>query len=63
METDKVIIVQLDCLMAPDRLNAFRKSLVAQMKEGMIVIPPYAHVTHVGDECKIEVREMEEKHD
>ena len=51
----KVIIVQLDCLMAADRLAAFRKSLLKQMEEGLIVIPPWAHVTYVGDECTIEI--------
>lgn len=58
---DKVIVVQIDCLMPMENVMAFRKELLAQMKEGIIVIPPWAHVSHVGDECKIEIKEMEEQ--
>ncbi|MBO7451351.1 MAG: hypothetical protein J6U54_13385 [Clostridiales bacterium] len=56
---DKVIVVQLDCLMGKDRLAAFRKELLSQMEEGLVVIPPWAHVTYVGDECTVEIKELE----
>lgn len=56
---DKVIVVQLDCLMGKDRMAAFRKSLLDQINDGLIVIPPWAHVTYVGDECTVEIKEME----
>lgn len=56
-----VIVVQVDCLMPMQNVMAFRKDLLSQMEEGIIVIPPWAHVSHVGNECKIEVKEMEEK--
>ena len=55
---DKVIVVQLDNLMQKDRLDAFRKSLVKQMEDGLIVIPPWAHVAYVGDKCTIEIKEQ-----
>lgn len=58
MEHDKVITVQIDCLMPMQNIIAFRKDLLKQMEEGIIVIPPWAHVAHVGDECEIEVKEM-----
>ena len=61
METNKVIVVQLDCLMEKDRMTAFRKSLIDQMKDGMVVIPPWAHVAYVGDECTVEIKEMKEE--
>lgn len=56
-----VIVVQIDCLMPMQNVMAFRKDLLSQMDEGIIVIPPWAHVSHVGNECKIEIKEMEEK--
>lgn len=55
---NNVIVVQIDCLMPMPKIMAFRKELLAQMKEGIIVIPPWAHVSHVGDECKVEIKEM-----
>lgn len=57
METDKVIVVQLDCLMGKNRMTAFRKSLIDQMKDGLVIIPPWAHVAYVGDECTVEIKE------
>lgn len=56
---DKVIVIQLDCLMGKDRMAAFRKSLLNQMKDGLVVVPPLAHVAYVGDECEIEIKELE----
>jgi len=58
-----VIIVQIDRLMPMQNALAFRKDLLDQMKDGIVVIPPWAHVAHVGDECKIEIKEMEEESD
>lgn len=58
---NEVIVVQIDCLMPMENVMAFRKDLLAQMKDGIIVIPPWAHVSHVGGECKIEIKEMKEK--
>jgi len=55
-----VIIVQLDTVMPVQRAAAFRKDLLDQMKEGVVIIPPWAHVEYVGDECEIEIKEMEE---
>lgn len=56
-----VIVVQIDCLMPMQNVIAFRKDLLKQTEDGIIVIPPWAHVSHVGDECKIEIKEMEEQ--
>ncbi len=56
-----VIVVQIDCLMPMQNMMAFRKDLLDQKKEGVVVIPPWAHVAYVGDECTIEVKEMKEE--
>lgn len=60
---DDVIVVQIDCLMPMQNVIAFRKDLLKQMEDGIIVIPPWAHVAHVGDECEIEVKEMKGEED
>ena len=54
------IVVQVDCLMPMQNVMAFRKDLLDQMRDGIIVIPPWAHVSHVGDECDVEIKEMKE---
>ena len=54
------IVVQIDCLMPMENVLAFRKDLLYQMKDGIIVIPPWAHVSHVGDECDVEIKRMDD---
>jgi hypothetical protein len=54
------IVVQIDCLMPIENVMAFRKDLLYQMKDGIIVIPPWAHVSHVGDECDVEIKRMDD---
>lgn len=48
MDECKVIVVQMDCLMARKEIEHMRKELIEQMADGIVVVPGYAHVEYVG---------------
>lgn len=49
MDECKVIVVQMDCLMRQEEIDAMRKGLIEQMADGIVIVPGYAHVEYVGE--------------
>ena len=60
LEKKPVIVIQLDGLMKRDTMDCFRDDLLKQMKDGLVVIPGYAHLAYVGEGCDIQIVEKGE---
>lgn len=57
LEKKPVIVIQLDGLMSQDTVYRFREDMLKQMRDGLVVIPGYAHVAYVGEGCDIQIFE------
>lgn len=44
MYDDEMLVIQVDIYMKPDKLKEFRRDVIRQKKDGVIVLPPYCHV-------------------
>jgi len=55
-----VIVIQLDVLMNPNTIDRFRDDMLKQMKDGLVVIPGFAHLAYVGEGCDIQIVEKGE---
>ena len=60
LEKKPVIVIQLDVLMSPNTILRFRDDMLKQMKDGLVVIPGFAHLAYVGEGCDIQIVEKGE---
>lgn len=44
MNSDEMLVIQMDIHMKSDKLEEFRRDVIRQKKDGIIVLPPYCHV-------------------
>lgn len=44
MNSNEMLVIQVDIYMKSDKLEEFRRDVIRQKKDGVIVLPPYCHV-------------------
>ena len=44
MYDDEMLVIQVDFRLKPDKMEEFRRDVIRQKKDGVIILPSYCHV-------------------
>ena len=53
MNSDEILVIQADIYMKFGKLEEFRRDVIRQKKDGVIVLPPYCHVLFAPKDMEI----------
>lgn len=45
-----IVIFKVECMLKPESLKKLRNSIIKQIKDGVVVIPPYMRVEYVSND-------------
>lgn len=54
MHDDEMLVIQVDFRLKPDKMEEFRRDVIRQKKDGIIVLPSYCHVLCAPKDIEIE---------
>lgn len=61
MERDNLLIVRTGLFMKPDAMNALRQNILEQVKDGVVLIPPYCEVIFAPGDLDVQIECEKEK--
>lgn len=50
---DEMLVIQVDVRLKPDKMEEFRRDVIRQKKDGVIVLPSYCHVLRAPKDMEI----------
>lgn len=53
MYDDEMLVIQVDIHFKPDKMEEFRRDVIRQKKDRVIVLPPYCHVLRAPKDMEI----------
>lgn len=53
MYDDEMLVIQVDFRLKPDKMEEFRRDVIRQKKDGVIVLPSYCHVLRAPKDMEI----------
>ena len=53
MYDDEMLVIQVDVYLKHDKMEEFRRDVIRQKKDGVIVLPSYCHVLRAPKDIEI----------
>ena len=53
MYDDEMLVIQVDIRLKPDTMEEFRRDVIRQKKDGVLVLPSYCHVLSAPKDIEI----------
>lgn len=53
MYDDEMLVIQVDIHLKPDKMEEFRRDVIRQKKDGVLVLPSYCHVLSAPKDIEI----------
>lgn len=53
MYDDEILVIQVDVYLKTDKMEEFRRDVIRQKKDGVIVLPSYCHVLRAPKDIEI----------
>ena len=53
MYDDEMLVIQVDIRLKPDKMEEFRRDIIRQKKDGVLVLPSYCHVLSAPKDIEI----------
>lgn len=55
MEKNDVLIIRSNLFIKPDKMKDLREGILEQMKDGVVLLPPYCEAVVVPDDLDIQI--------
>ena len=53
MYDDEMLVIKVDIHLKPDKMEEFRRDVIRQKKDGVLVLPSYCHVLSAPKDIEI----------